>query len=60
MNETFRTEMGNRLTVEPMWAGYRIVLHGDTFCRIGRTSYIEKEHAYIVMRANSVRVDKAS
>lgn len=55
-NETFRTATGNRITVEPMWGGYRIVLHNDTYCRIGKTSYLEYVHAYVVLRANSTRV----
>jgi hypothetical protein len=54
--ETFRTDLGNLITVQPMWGGYRVVLANDTFSRIGKTSYATREEALGVLRANSTRV----
>jgi hypothetical protein len=54
--ESFRTDLGNLITVQAMWGGYRVVLANDTFSRIGKTSYATREEALIVLRANSIRV----
>lgn len=56
MSESFKTDTGNKITVQSTWAGIRIVLHAPDRCTIGKNSFSTVEAAYDELRQNSVRV----